>query len=137
MNKERLQTLINILKRADAAQFSLSNWQDGWADLDENTVQTEDEMHLCGTIACVGGWLAVSPEFKAVGGTVLDGGSPMLHDDAGYMAMKTWLECTTEAAYRICGFTDFDAEAGFYGNIGQASSDISLTQVITKLETLL
>ena len=47
MNLERLQQAINLMKRA--GKVDMTDWQSG------EIVETESEIHSCGTAACFAG----------------------------------------------------------------------------------
>lgn len=70
MNIERLNQAINIMKRA--GKVDMTDWQSG------EIVETESEIHSCGTAACFAGWVAVSPEFQEAGGRPDREGAPVL-----------------------------------------------------------
>ena len=66
--QSRLDICIAVMQRAvdNKRVFDLNNWQ--IVDFGESIKNTEEELHNCGMAACFGGWLAVSPEFIALGG---------------------------------------------------------------------
>lgn len=108
MNKERLQQLINVMQRvADRGDaIDLVTWQDPIA----RTKHTEEEAHECGTVCCVAGWLALSPEFQAAGGRVAGEGCPAFGTEGGFeraqygtAAVQKFLETSTPLARVICG----------------------------------
>ena len=89
MNLERLNQAIAIMERAGLVNMNF--WQRG------KVSKTEAELHSCGNSACFAGWVAVSPEFKEVGGVthpVL--GAPILSTRSGYLAIVAWLEVEDE-----------------------------------------
>ena len=66
--QSRLDICITVIQRVvdNKRAFNLSHWQ---VRKDEEPPKTtETELHSCGMAACFGGWLAVSPEFIALGG---------------------------------------------------------------------
>lgn len=89
MNLERLNQAIAIMERA--GRVDMTDWQSG------EIVETESEIHSCGTAACFAGWVAVSPEFKAAGGVTHPvSGAPILNIFSGYLAIVDWLEVVDE-----------------------------------------
>lgn len=89
MNIERLNQAINIMKRA--GKVDMTDWQSG------EIVETESEIHSCGTAACFAGWVAVSPEFKEAGGVTHPvSGAPILNIFSGYLAVVDWLGVVDE-----------------------------------------
>lgn len=89
MNLERLQQAINIMERA--GKVDMTDWQSG------EIVETESEIHSCGTAACFAGWVAVSPEFKEAGGVTHPvSGAPILNIFSGCSAIVAWLEVEDE-----------------------------------------
>ena len=83
MNKKHIQIVIDVMTRVrdQGRAFDFSQWQ-GF-DYGDDPVITERELHTCGSPACVGGWLAVSPEFAAVGGSVGECGQPIYREEEG------------------------------------------------------
>lgn len=74
INKARLEALIAAIQKYDA--INMTNWRTGsW----QRGGKSLEDLHLCGNKACIGGHLAVLPEFRECGGgAVLDCGSPRL-----------------------------------------------------------
>lgn len=70
MNTANIQATIDILKRAQ--NFNIGVFQYGTFQAS----RTEEELHACGNSACIAGYVAVSPEWHAVGGSVSLGGAP-------------------------------------------------------------
>lgn len=67
MSPTNVQHAINIVARAQ--HLDMCNWQHGrtWNGLTPCVID-ESELKTCGTAACVGGHIAVSPEWKEAGG---------------------------------------------------------------------
>ena len=103
MNLTNVNKAIAVMERVKARGDTLDMgcWQ-GFTG--EAAVATEAEAHTCGTAACFGGWVAVSPEFRADGGWANhDTGDPRLGDQCGPMAIAEWLGISDNHASGICG----------------------------------
>jgi len=87
MNLQRMikaaEWMLKIHETGD--KFDLSQWK---KPDDSNT--TYSSMHKCGTSACFGGWLAVSPDFKKEGGEADIGGCPIFDNHEGYEALNSY-----------------------------------------------
>lgn len=79
MNLQNLDHAIAIMKRA--GKVNMHHWQSG------NIKQTEESKHICGSAACFAGWIGVSPEWAADGGTTTRSGEPFL--DNGNMELES------------------------------------------------
>lgn len=72
MNRDNIQSTINILRRAK--NFNICSFQgNGGSPI---VVKTEEELHQCGNSACIAGYIAVSPEWHALGNTCTNSGAP-------------------------------------------------------------
>ncbi len=148
MNLDRLQTLINILKRVKkkGGRFTLLRWQDTSKSI-HPLKDNEEELRTCGTPACIAGWLAVSPEFKALGGRTCSlNGAPEINredDDLcfplrGVRAIQHFLETTNDKLVEnICGISTLEfphrCEQTWYG---PPVDEVTLEQAIEKLTSL-
>ena len=79
-----------------AGEVNMVKWQSGG-----RLGATEEEIHICGTAACFAGWIAVSPEWKADGGTVGYSGAPEKDTYLGRMSIAYWLEIPHDLAGSI------------------------------------
>ncbi len=96
-NEKNVQDAINIMERAQ--KFSMHYWQ---VVAYGSACETEAELNECGMAACFGGYIAVSPEFKAAGGTVSEvDGAPMLGRESGYFAIAEYLGVDFDLAARL------------------------------------
>lgn len=127
IHKERLEKFIEYLKGVPEENFNMSDWQ----SFREEVSTTAEALVQCGTAACAAGWLALSPDFHAVGGTVctLTGG-PILGD----------LEESVEAFGEYFGFEDelarsITCDELFYRE--ESLHDVPLSKVIAALEWIL
>lgn len=87
INLERLNQAISVMERA--GKVSMGTWQGGEFT---DCATSESELHSCGNTACFAGWVAVSPEFQAVGGHVGTSGWPCFGVAIGSHAINRWLE---------------------------------------------
>jgi len=76
MNLQNIRTTIAILERLPTNNFNISAFQGKTSG--RFLATTEAELHTCGNTACIAGALAVSPEWKALGGLIGKGGGPFL-----------------------------------------------------------
>lgn len=124
MNLSRLDTLITVMTRVRDRQyaFSIVDWQHT-----EYIEVTEEDLHNCGMPACVGGWLAVSPEFIADGGKADElFGYPLFAEFESEYAIKAYLDCDIGLARDICGIGD----PCFYN---ESNVEVTAADVVNKL----
>lgn len=89
MRLDRLEQAIAVMKRA--GKVDMRAWQD--FAMRQDIRHTEKELHACGNTACFAGWLAVSPEFQAAGGGLVENtGMPEYRQLRGSAAVIGWLE---------------------------------------------
>ena len=101
MNKDNVQKAINVMQRVvdQKRAFGITMWQ----DTEDDIVTQEEVLHNCGTAACFGGWVAVSPEFQEGGGYADNwSGQPSLEDETGYKAIAHWLGISRYVAQSLC-----------------------------------
>lgn len=143
MNKRRLNTLINIMDRLDdkGAKIGMKTWQklDGYFD---KAKRTENSAHACGTVCCVAGWLAVTPEFKRAGGKVSPNGAPIFDYVEGPAAVARFLDIDIRLANGICGLKlntrtySYDFTGAFYGvRLNQITPAVVANRLRKLLET--
>ena len=85
MNIENLSKAIAVMTRAGA--IDMDSWQSNVGVATSGKLKkTEKEIHTCGTTACFAGWIGVSPEWAADGGTITRSGEPFL--DNGDMSLE-------------------------------------------------
>jgi hypothetical protein len=81
-NITNLKTTLAILKRAEKLNmyaFQMNKYDDDCGyDYTPDIASTEAELHKCGNSACIAGYVAVSPEWRAFGGLVGADGGPIL-----------------------------------------------------------
>lgn len=126
MNKTNVQHAINIMTRA--GKVNMCQWQDCAAGF---PAVSESALHRCDTAACFAGWVAVSPEFQADGGRVLEDGEPYLYGAGGASAIARWLEAPLDLAEDLCAVNGCSR---FYP---VPFKDVTAEHVIEKLEELL
>ena len=137
MSNLTIQSSINIMQRVidnDAILNQLS-WQ-CFDYLHEVAFHTEKSLLECGTVACFGGWVAVSPEFQRDGGTVDTDGAPIYKGQFDASAIAQWLGIPIETSRKICCIgTHYDVCIEYY-NV-KHKDDITPQMVIDKLRELL
>ena len=138
-NKKNVQDAINIMERA--GKVDMGKWQQTHFSSPDETgpVGSESELHEYGMTACFGGWLAVSPEFKAVGGSAGDRGEPALEVPglgrvSGHMAVSEYLGVSFSLARKLTVLTEIDLGGSFYGKL---DSEVTNQDVIEKLKLIL
>lgn len=86
MNAERVSDMLAIMERArnlDMTWFQQVHREGHryYASVaNGDAVHSIEELHECGSFACFAGYLALSPMFKAAGGTMLKSGAPCWAD---------------------------------------------------------
>ena len=104
MNVENITKAIAIMERAAAkGSLYMPRWQSPSGGGVFTPASTEEELHTCGNRACFAGHIAVSPEFKADGGSCYYTGAPTYLDEYGRAvekeaeAVAKWLDidCAT------------------------------------------
>lgn len=126
---DRLEICIRVMERVESENyaFDISNWcshkkltSKQLAELiyDQDTGELDKDfsmrrLHECGSTACFGGWLAVSPEFLALGGSRYAGGSPEFNGESGYYAITEFTKNdeNQDAHNAIADIADYSGEA--------------------------
>lgn len=99
MNRDRIEYCIELMRGAD--RLNMLWYQSG------DEVDTLEEFHQCGNTACFAGYVALSPEFRAEGGSI-DFGSPVWEGEEGASAIAQWLGISYALAERfVYGHDDF------------------------------
>ena len=137
-NEKNVQDAINVMERA--RKFDLSTWQEG---ADFYAITTEAELNSCGMAACFGGYIAVSPEFKAAGGEVSRfSGRPIICANdftvGGHEAIAVYLGINDTLAAKLTACTTYeDGENDGYNFYGKSIKDVTKEDVIEKLKLIL
>lgn len=99
INKQAFNDARAVMQRViDAnAKLDMGEWQTS-----EEPLNSLEEIHSCGMAACFGGYVAVSPEFKATGGRVGNYGEPKLHGLSFEKAIAEWLVIETVDSKDLC-----------------------------------
>ena len=126
---ERLEICITVMQRVhdNNYKFGMRYWQD--LDTAVGAKSTEAELKDCGTPACFGGWLAVSPEFIALGGLCIKDGSPVFHCGTENRAISNFLFCNGNDQL---GYELTDGGSGLYDDV--KPSNITAAHVLERLE---
>lgn len=147
MRTQNILASIEIMKRAEAANsLSMFKWQTVQPfDNPAPTVTTEAELHQCGNKACFAGHIAVSPEFKADGGSCVSRGSPAYRNEDGWVvneaesAIGRWLGVDNDVAWLLIynisiGIDKNDLRHPVYGVHWK---DVQPKHIITALKELM
>lgn len=136
-NKDRLGALITVMQRVvdNKKPFSINSWRS------ECTTEHPVQGHTCGTSACVGGYLAMSPEFIKAGGSAdKEDGSPQFKGHDGFYALGEYLDCNEEECYEGVGLAEMIADPPeseeFYGvDYNWLTAEIVVARLAKLLET--
>lgn len=132
MNVENIKHAINIMERVKARddELNMSRWQSNSAG---EILKNEIDLHQCGTPACFGGWVAVSPEFKAAGGAPDFIGAPTIGFSQDHDAIAKWLGISQRWALGLCAMDPEYTHIAY----GKGPSYIGVQDVIDALTRLL
>ena len=115
MNLVNVDKAVTIMERARdiGSILYMASWQGRVIAKDDG-----DYLRECGTGACFGGWVAVSPEFRADGGSMAAiSGAPRIHFEdtecCGPSAIAIWLGIGHEEASCLCGIGGNDNETAY------------------------
>lgn len=136
MNIENVNKAISVMERVKARgdKVDMSDWQNsefGFGD-------SEQDLHTCGTAACFAGWLAVSPEWAADGGSVTLSGAPKM---GGYFllpmaAVAAWLGIGEHHCNLLCGSVNGLSMAHPLVYPGFNLAEVGVDEVLTALYRL-
>jgi hypothetical protein len=107
MNKTNVIKAIAVMERVKERgdSFSMRHWQFPREEFGR-ACTSEDDLHECGMPACFGGWIAVSPEFMADGGSVSSKGAPMFGSgDPESASIGAWLGISEDDSDNLCGLS--------------------------------
>lgn len=136
--------------RDNARPFSMLSWQKGtpryafsgcqpadsiYTAVERRTQYAKTE-HECNTACCFAGWLALSPEWQAQGGTVGFAGVPVFGVNAGPGAVAQFLGVSSEVARSLTGIGSLAVE-DFPAGYGKALNQIVPQDIIDRLNELL
>lgn len=126
---ERLEICITVMQRVhdNNCKFGMRCWQD--LDTTGEAKSTEADLKECGTPACFGGWLAVSPEFIALGGLCKAWGAPVFKGATDDRAISNFLFGNTNDQL---GGELTDGESGLYDDV--EPSNITAFHVLERLK---
>ena len=136
MKLRRMDVCIKVMQRVVDGEytFDMNSWQ---KDDGRPRHKTEKSLHTCGSPACFGGWLAISPEFKRAGGKMGGTGSPRFKGRYRGEAITGYLGLPF-TGYGSTEFGDLvarDKVGNLYGNLyGDIKGKISARNVLTRLK---
>lgn len=141
---QAIQIMERVIDRG--SEVIMANWQTPFLEDGTQGVAQEDllctdemEMHNCGTAACFAGWVAVSPEWKRIGGSIDPSGGPLLRHKGqelfGSEAIAAWLNIPQHQAELLtCISAECTGRTAYYG---KPLYFISASDVIGKLKEML
>jgi len=134
INKDNVQLAINILVRAQAhdQNLDMEQWQD-YRHFRKTPFTREKKVYECGMACCLGGYIAVSPEFQADGGMVGINGYPVFDIYRGAKAVAEWFGIRQPDAKVLTGVIRHNRLSEYRG---KALRDITFDDVIAVLERL-
>lgn len=125
MQDKHVSAFIEDLEnfRREGAQYTLHQWQNPSPDLPGYARHTRPIPILELGIACnLGGWLAVSPSFKAGGGHVTTNGQPEMRGEYGEYAIAEWFGIPVEIAGALVG----TSYPGYYDKVDVSTLEKAL-----------
>ena len=96
MNKENMQSLIDLMKTVPDGDFHIARWQTD-----------------CGTPSCVAGWATTLPSWQEEGELATYG--PAYMGENGQEAFSMWADIPEFSAAKICGTLSILDLQDFYG----------------------
>ncbi len=137
MNTNNVRTAIKVMQRVryNEYPFNLEKWQEG-----KHRV-TEQGAANCGTVCCFATWLAISPEGKRAGFTVIGYsseyinyvGSPEYKYYVGSEAIAAYLDIPVSITKRLVGVGEY-IQHTYYG---KPLAEVTPTDVIEALINIL
>ena len=142
MNKANIEKAIAIMRRAEQHDsLYMPDWQCATNNEEPTLARDEQALHACGNRACFGGHVAVSPEFRADGGSCTFQGAPAFDEHIGSDAIRDWLGIDEDTARNLVLGNATGPHPGYPGDhsvyYGKIFSDVTPADVIAKLEQLL
>lgn len=126
MNVELFDKAVDFIASRDDNQLDLSEWQRG----KRGKIATHSSQATCGTIACAGGWLALNPEFEALGLQPGFTGAPRFGsldgELSGYGALAKLFELTYRVATNLFYFRQYEDIELFGGEACNLMTDRQL-----------
>ncbi len=109
MNIANIDKAIAIMKRVPQGRLDMCEWQQSPPHQDTDIIATsEEELHACGNKACFAGYVAISPEWKADGGSfAVRTGAPIITTNYAHLncseAIAYWLGISSDLAAKLVG----------------------------------
>jgi len=131
MNIEHVNIALTVMRRVrdEGYRFDMKSYQECVRGAAVKT--SEADLCDCGSAACFAGWLAVSPEFQAIGGGVDNTGIPTYKDE------DDAIESGADVIGRFFDIDHWDADNLIYPDHYALNRGIKPQDVIDKLEALL
>jgi hypothetical protein len=115
MNFELFDKAVDFIASREDKQLNLGNWQAFKPHITPSSAAVN-----CGTIACAGGWIALNPEFEALGMSAGSFGAPRFRGLSSYDALAKLFDISINDARDLFYFkTSEDTET-----FGESAFDI-------------
>lgn len=111
MNFELFDKAVDFIASREDKQLNLGNWQ----AFAPNITPSSEAVH-CGTIACAGGWIALNPEFEALGVRAGSFGAPRFWGLSSYEALAKLFDISINDANDLFNFKTSD-DADTFGKV--------------------
>lgn len=113
MNRKLLQEAADIIGAIPKKQLDLDSWVDeDTIDADPGSCELKKKNANCGTIACAGGWLALTPKFRRLGLKLVK--DEFYNHYSLYHVNKDGVKTYGyEGLAKVFGITEYDASALF------------------------
>jgi hypothetical protein len=111
MNFELFDKAVDFIASREDKQLNLGNWQ----VFSSHVTSSSAAVH-CGTIACAGGWLALNPEFEAIGVSAGSFGAPRFCGLSHYGALAKLFDIP-ECEARDLFYFRTSADADTFGEV--------------------
>jgi hypothetical protein len=143
INAKRYQQFIDVLERVrdnpEKYPFDMDDWV-AFTDVGERP-RTIEQFHTCGTSACAGGYLALSPEWQSCEGYTIDegGGPAVVSDpaDSSAESVADWL-CSSEEPNELSEFLHYLFGLGLFSPKvyprGGSDSTVTVAHVLSVLK---
>ena len=99
----------------------------------ESVIETFEDQYECGMAACLGGWVAIHPDFKKMGGTAGFAGEPRLNGEDGENAINVLLGLNR---YHSLGWNLTRSYSELYSDLRDDDQDDATATKVTASDVL-
>lgn len=134
LNRDRLDIWITVIKRVKekGGKYTPNHWQLLPGELEGGEAfRDEDQLIQHGVAADLGGWLAVSPEWREVGAVGSNGAPLLQYGGDGDYGLAEWLNIPVPVACALTGSTGI----GYHDQVDLSSLDTALEALYRMRET--